>query len=178
MLRIILTTGNIASEYTDAIVNAANTTLSGGGGVDGAIRKAAGPELWEECRQIGHCNTGRAIITKGYKLLTKYVIHTVGPIYGAENGKEPQLLQQCYESCLEIAQNYQLESIAFPSISTGAYGYPSDLAAKVAVKSLQKYQRKSKNASLTLIKVVVFSPTNYEIYQKTLSSYNIAWDKI
>jgi len=165
-MRIKLYQGDITKLNIDAIVNAANSSLLGGGGVDGAIHRAAGPELLVECRQLNGCPTGEAKITKGYQLPAKHVIHTVGPVYRGGKGSEDQLLKRCYQNCLRLAMEHQLNSIAFPNISTGVYGYPKEEAAIIAIKTVKKFLEKE-NSQLE-VTFCVFDSENYEIYQKQI----------
>ena len=158
--------GDITKLEIDAIVNAANNSLLGGGGVDGAIHQAAGKELLEECRKLGGCETGDAKLTKGYNLPTRYVIHTVGPIwYGGEKG-EPELLARCYRRCFEIARTNKFNSLAFPCISAGVYGYPKELAAQMAVQVATEEQAKD---SISKVIFCCYGQDNYDIYQEILA---------
>ena len=157
---------DITTRRVDAIVNAANSTLLGGGGVDGAIHLAAGPELLAECKTLAGCATGQAKATKAYGLLqAKYVIHTVGPIFGSEPKREAELLAACYDQSLALAVELRCKSIAFPSISTGAYGYPIEPAARIALDTIQHFLAAHPGV-IDLVEIVTFSTRDYNIYQR------------
>ena len=158
--------GDITAERVDAIVNAANTSLLGGGGVDGAIHRAAGPELLAECRTIGGCPTGESRVTGGYRLFCKHLIHTVGPIWRGGADGEAELLARCYRSALDAAAALEARSLAFPAISCGIYGYPVDQAAKVAVETIAAYG----SSSIELIRLVCFTPEIAGHFQQALSA--------
>jgi len=159
--RIVVKVGDITLEDTDAIVNAANSTLLGGGGVDGAIHARGGTQILEECRKIrrekfpGGLPTGEAVITSGGNLDAKFVIHTVGPIYGLSQNKDEQLLENCYKNCLSLAVENNLQTIAFPSISTGAFAYPKHEAAKISSRAIKDFL--TENKSIKQIRLVFFS---------------------
>ena len=157
--------GDITNQDTEAIVNAANNQLSPGGGVSGAIHKAAGLKLWEECKKINGCKTGEAKITKGYNLKAKYVIHTVGPIYSKSEDDQIRL-SECYRNSLNIAFNKNIKSISFPAISTGIFGYPKKEAAEIAIKTI-KNQLIERNKKI-VVKFILYDDENYKIYLHTL----------
>ncbi len=165
--RIEIVKGDITRMEVDAIVNAANTSLLGGGGVDGAIHRAAGPELLMECRALGGCPTGEAKITKGYQLPAKYVIHTVGPVYHRlKSNESARLLASCYANCLRLAVEKEIESIAFPAISCGVYGYPIGDAVRIAFDEVRKALRQS--VILKRVVFVLFSDDDYQVYQQAM----------
>ena len=165
--RIEVVEGDVTKQRVDVIVNAANTTLLGGGGVDGAIHRAAGPELLEECRALGGCQTGEAKITKGYKLPAKWVIHTVGPVWRDGRHGEEELLADCYRTSLALAEQKGARAIAFPSISTGAYGFPMAKAARIAVTEIRKSLKQS--GSIEKVVLVCFGKSAYDIHREALS---------
>jgi len=166
MGKISLVQGDITKLKVDAIVNAANNSLLGGGGVDGAIHRAAGKELLEECRTLNGCATGDAKITKGYKLPASYVIHTVGPVYRDGNHDEALKLASCYRRSMEIASEKRLKTIAFPNISTGVYGYPKHDAAIIAIKTVQEFLASHKKIDEVIF--CVFDEENLQLYQTLL----------
>lgn len=168
MNKIEIFKGDITKLKVDAIVNAANSTLLGGGGVDGAIHRAAGKELLAECRTLNGCDTGDAKITNGYNLLAKFVIHTVGPVWHGGRSGEPEKLASCYRRSLEVAIENGIKTIAFPNISTGVYGYPKKEAAEIATKTVLSFLN-SKN-EFELVIFCVFDDENFMIYRNLLTN--------
>jgi len=169
MTKISVVKGDVTTMDVDAVVNAANTSLLGGGGVDGAIHRAAGPQLLEECRALNGCRTGQAKITKGYKLKARHVIHTVGPVWHGGKDGESQLLHNAYTNSLVLGMEKGIRTIAFPNISTGVYGYPKDLAAQTAISAVQGFVR-SYPAAYNEIIFVCFGDDNFFLYQQLLQS--------
>ncbi len=158
--------GDITKQETEVIVNAANKSLLGGGGVDGAIHRTGGPVILEECKKIGGCDTGEAVITSGGNLKADYVIHTVGPVYRDGLHREPELLENVYKNSLKLASSKGIRSIAFPSISTGAYRYPLEEAAEIALKTAIAYLKE--NVDIDIIQFVLFGQTALQAYEKVL----------
>ena len=161
-----LVEGDITQQDTDAIVNAANSSLLGGGGVDGAIHRAAGPELLAECQKLGGCGTGEAKLTKGYRLKARHVIHTVGPVYTQAGRLAADQLASSYRNSLRLAAKSNISSVAFPSISTGAYGYPVPEAARIALETVAEYLED--HPSIRLVRFVLLGKALYQAYEKAL----------
>ncbi len=172
MARIEILRGDITAQQVDAIVNAANESLLGGGGVDGAIHRAAGPELLAECRTLGGCPTGQARITRGYRLPARYVMHTVGPVWRGGRRGEAELLASCYCGCLQLARDHNCDTVAFPAISCGVYGYPLDEAAGVSLKAvrgdLDSHDRPS------LVRWVMLDPEAYDAWTRAFGGVGSA----
>lgn len=164
---LTITLGDITKVKADAIVNAANTSLLGGGGVDGAIHRAAGPELLAECRMLHGCKTGQAKITKGYKLPAGYVIHTPGPVWNGGGKREEELLKSCYENCLRLAAEHGCRTVAFPSISTGIYRFPLEKASVIAVTAIREFLKEHPDMD---IQMVCFDQRTLEYYRKALET--------
>jgi O-acetyl-ADP-ribose deacetylase (regulator of RNase III) len=162
---LVLMPGNIVNVEADAIVNAANSALAGGGGVDGAIHRAGGPSIMQECRKIGGCPTGSAVATTAGNLKARYVYHAVGPIYHGR-GDEEHLLASAYRACLDLAEQHKIKSIAFPSLSTGAYGYPLDLAAPIALRTVIEHIKQP--TSLERVLFVLYGGESYAAYERAL----------
>lgn len=160
---MVVIEGDLTQQRVDAMVNAANTSLLGGGGVDGAIHRAAGPELLAECRALGGCATGQAKITRGYELPAKWVIHTVGPVWHGGSRGEDELLASCYRSCFALVEKHGIKTVAFPSISTGAYGFPMDRAARIAVRETKDFLER--NQSVEKVILVCFGAGALEVYK-------------
>ena len=163
-----LVQGDITKESTDAIANAANTSLLGGGGVDGAIHRAGGPAILEECKELAGCATGDAKITTGGNLKARHVIHTVGPVYRDGKQGEPDLLTNCYRRSLEVAREHGIKSIAFPSISTGVYSYPVDDAARIALSTVK--QELKQHGQIDLVRFVLFDKRTFDAYAQAMES--------
>lgn len=166
MDKIELLKGDITKLEVDAIVNAANSSLLGGGGVDGAIHRAAGPELLQECIKLNGCKTGDAKVTGGYNLQAKYVIHTVGPVWHSGNSNEESLLRSCYRRSMEEAIDHQIKTIAFPNISTGVYHFPKELAAEIAIKEVTNFLKQRNEIDKVIF--CCFDEDNYELYKRIL----------
>jgi len=170
--KILIIQGDITKQNVDAIVNAANSSLMGGGGVDGAIHRAGGPSILEDCRKIiakqGSCKTGEAVITTAGNLPARFVIHTVGPVWNNGNNKEAEKLANCYSNSLQLAVENNLSSIAFPNISTGIYGYPKNEAAVIAIKNVSAFIQN--DSTLQQVYFVCFDEENYSLYQQIINS--------
>ena len=164
MIQLTALQSDITKLQVEAIVNAANSSLLGGGGVDGAIHRAAGPELVHECRLLGGCKTGQAKITKGYRLSAKFIIHTVGPVWHGGNQGEAEVLASCYRRSLEVADELGVRGIAFPAISTGIYGYPSEQAARIAVTTIR-----STPTRVAEVRLVAFDQPTYDLLRDALA---------
>ncbi|NMH60145.1 O-acetyl-ADP-ribose deacetylase [Alteromonas ponticola] len=173
MAKIELVLGDITTLKVDAIVNAANNSLLGGGGVDGAIHRAAGTELLDYCRSLKGCETGQAKITPGFNLPCRYVIHTVGPVWHGGDKGEPELLKSCYVKSLELANQYQLDTLAFPAISCGVYGYPAEQATKICIRTIHDKLNQSP-MSLQTVLLVSFDARMHQHYQQTLTEFTTA----
>ncbi len=168
MTKIFAVRDDITTQKVDVIVNAANNTLLGGGGVDGAIHYAAGDELLEKCKILGGCKTGEAKITKGYNLPAKFVIHTVGPMYGRDGNKSSELLESCYRNSMQLAYDNKLKTVAFPSISTGVFFYPKNEASQIAIKTVKKFLIDYEDNLFEEIRFIVFSDLELAIYGNNL----------
>ena len=168
MNRIEILKADITTLAVDAIVNAANSSLLGGGGVDGAIQRAAGPELLAECRLLGGCKTGQAKLTKGYRLPARFVLHTVGPVWNGGDNNEPELLASCYRSCFALAREHSLRTLAFPAISCGIYRFPIDQAVEIAVRETQA--ELSKNESIEKVIFACFDGAVYDSYLRAIET--------
>lgn len=168
--RLELIEGDITTQDTEAVVNAANKRLAPGGGVAGAIHSAAGPKLWEECKELGECETGEAKITDGYELPASYVIHTVGPVYGGSS-EDPKLLASCYRNSLELAEENKIESISFPALSTGVFGYPVKEAAEVALTTIRDFLQGG--TKINLVRFVLYDSSTLETHEEVLRSLDL-----
>lgn len=167
--RIEIIQADITKLNVDVLVNAANSSLMGGGGVDGAIHRAAGPELKEECRALRGCKTGESKITEAYKLSAKYIIHTVGPVWYGGHKNEAELLVSCYKTSLDLCEKHDLKTIAFPSISTGAYKFPFEKAAQIALNTINEFL--SESSSIEKVTIVVFSEKDFNKYMREIKKW-------